>query len=131
MQERTIEALTDVMIDLKLLSGSRQNLIETNAFKKYYMHGVGHWLGMDVHDTGLHVVNGEPRKLEAGMSFTIEPGLYIPADDMTAPPEFRGIGIRIEDNIVVTSSGNENLTLKAPKEIADMESIIGTGSRWG
>jgi Xaa-Pro aminopeptidase len=130
MQEKTIEALTDVMIDLKLLKGTRQHLIETNAFKKYYMHGVGHWLGMDVHDTGLHVVSGEPRKLEPGMSFTIEPGLYIPYDDESAPAEFRGIGIRIEDNIVVTSNGGENLTVKAPKEIADMEAIIGTGSRW-
>lgn len=127
MQERTIEALTDVMIDLKLLSGSRQHLIETNAFKKYYMHGVGHWLGMDVHDTGLHVVNGEPRKLEPGMAFTIEPGLYIPADDTSAPAEFRGIGIRIEDNVVVTSNGCDNLTAKAPKEITEMESLIGTG----
>ena len=127
MQERTIEALTDVMTELNLLKGARQQLIETNAFKKYYMHGVGHWLGMDVHDCGLHVVNGEPRKLEPGMAFTIEPGLYIPADDMTAPAEFRGIGIRIEDNIVVTSTGQENLTAKAPKEISEMESLIGTG----
>ena len=127
MQERTIEALTDVMTELNLLKGARQQLIETNAFKKYYMHGVGHWLGMDVHDCGLHVVNGAPRKLEPGMAFTIEPGLYIPADDMTAPAEFRGIGIRIEDNIVVTSTGQENLTAKAPKEISEMESLIGTG----
>jgi Xaa-Pro aminopeptidase len=125
MQERTIEALTDVMIDLGLLKGARQHLIETNAFKKYYMHGVGHWLGMDVHDAGLHVVDGEPRKLEPGMAFTIEPGLYIPADDTTAPAEFRGIGIRIEDNIVVTPNGNENLTAKCPKEISEMEALIG------
>lgn len=127
MQERTIEALTDAMIELGLLKGARQHLIETNAFKKYYMHGVGHWLGMDVHDAGLHVVDGEPRKLEPGMAFTIEPGLYIPADDTTAPAEYRGIGIRIEDNVVVTASGCENLTASCPKEISEMESLIGTG----
>ena len=121
MQERTIEALTDVMIELGLLKGSRASLIESLAFKKYYPHGVGHWLGMDVHDCGLHVLNGEPRKLEIGMAFTVEPGLYIPADDLTAPAELRGIGIRIEDNVVVTATGHENLTVLAPKEVSELE----------
>jgi Xaa-Pro aminopeptidase len=125
MQERTIEYMTDLMLELKLLSGSRTSLIESLAYKKYYPHGVGHWLGMDVHDVGLHVLNGEPRKLEPGMAFTIEPGLYIPANDMDAPEELRGIGVRIEDNIVVTPAGCENLTASAPKEIADLEAIIG------
>jgi Xaa-Pro aminopeptidase len=128
MQERTIDALTDFMIELKLLSGSRQHLVETLAFKKYYPHGVGHWLGLDVHDAGLHIVKGEPRKLEPGMSFTVEPGIYIPADDMSAPAELRGIGIRIEDNIVVTANGCENLTALAPKEVKDLEDIVGTRS---
>jgi Xaa-Pro aminopeptidase len=127
MQERTIDALTDVMIEFGLLKGAKQHLIDTLAFKKYYPHGVSHYLGLDVHDSGLHVVRGEPRKLEVGMSFTIEPGLYIPADDESAPKEFRGIGIRIEDNIVVTANGCENLTAMAPKEIADLEAIIGRG----
>lgn len=128
MQERTVEYLTDFMIELKLLSGSRAELIENLAYKKYYPHGVGHYLGMDVHDVGLHVTNGEPRRLEPGMAFTIEPGLYVPADDMSAPQELRGIGIRIEDNIVVTPSGSENLTRLVPKEIKEMEDLIGTGS---
>lgn len=127
MQERTIESLTDAMIEFGLLKGSRSHLIDTLAFKKYYPHGVSHYLGLDVHDAGLHIVRGEPRKLEAGMSFTVEPGLYIPADDDSAPKEFRGIGIRIEDNIVVTSTGSENLTASCPKEIADLEALIGRG----
>jgi Xaa-Pro aminopeptidase len=129
MQEVTVDALTDLMIDLRLLSGSRQQLIDTLAYKKYYPHGVSHWLGMDVHDTGLQLIRGEPRVLEPGMAFTIEPGIYIPVDDMTAPEELRGIGIRIEDDVVVTATGCENLTEMCPKEVADMEAIIGTASR--
>ena len=127
MQDVTVEVLTDLMLDLKLLTGSRQKNIDTLAFKKYYPHGVSHWLGLDVHDTGLHILNGQPRVLEPGMAFTIEPGLYIPAHDMSAPEDLRGIGIRIEDNIVVTANGCENLTASAPKEIADLEAIIGKG----
>lgn len=127
MQERTIEYLTEVMIEFGLLKGSKQHLIDTLAFKKYYPHGVSHYLGMDVHDAGLHVVGGEPRNLEVGMSFTVEPGLYIPIGDETAPKEFRGIGIRIEDNVVVTAAGCENLTASCPKEITDLESLIGRG----
>ena len=125
LQEATIEMLTDLMLDLKLLSGTRKPLIDSLAFKKYYPHGVSHWLGMDVHDAGLHILRGEPRKLEAGMAFTVEPGLYIPAGDMSAPAELRGIGIRIEDNLVVTETGSENLTLSCPKEISELEAIIG------
>jgi Xaa-Pro aminopeptidase len=130
MQERTIEYLTDFMIELKLLSGSRTQLIESLAYKKYYPHGVSHWLGMDVHDVGLSIVNGEPRKLEPGMAFTVEPGLYIPANDHSAPEELRGIGIRIEDNIVVTPTGCENLTAQCPKEIKDIEAVVGTGGKF-
>jgi Xaa-Pro aminopeptidase len=125
LQEVTVDALTDIMIDLKLLEGSRQSLIDSQAFKRYYPHGVGHWLGMDVHDAGMSIINGEPRLLEPGMAFTIEPGLYIPADDMNAPAELRGIGIRIEDNVIVTPTGCENLTASCPKEVHDLESIIG------
>jgi Xaa-Pro aminopeptidase len=128
MQERTIEFLTDFMIELGLLKGSRSALIEEFAYKKYYPHGVGHWLGMDVHDVGAHLLRGEPRRLESGMVFTVEPGLYIPADDLDAPAELRGIGIRIEDNILVNEVSCEVMTSLAPKEIAEMEAIIGTES---
>ena len=100
-------------------------MIEALQHKKYYPHGVGHWLGMDVHDAGLYYRKGEPRPLEPGMCFTIEPGLYIPADDTSVPSKYRGIGVRIEDNVVVTSHGCENMTVSVPKEIADIEKVVG------
>lgn len=117
--------LTDLMLELGLLSGRKDDLIQALAQKKYYPHGIGHWLGMDVHDAGLYFKKGEPRPISANMCFTIEPGLYIPADDSSAPQKYRGIGIRIEDNIRVTLNGSENMTSSAPKEIADLEKIVG------
>lgn len=117
--------LTDLMLELGLLSGRKDDLIQALAQKKYYPHGIGHWLGMDVHDAGLYYKNGEPRPIEANMCFTIEPGLYIPYDDQSAPAKYRGIGIRIEDNIRVTSNGCENMTSSAPKEISDIEKVVG------
>ncbi|UXR65565.1 aminopeptidase P family protein [Bdellovibrio bacteriovorus] len=117
--------LTDLMLDLGLLSGRKDDLIQSLAQKKYYPHGIGHWLGMDVHDAGLYFKKGEPRPIEANMCFTIEPGLYIPADDTSAPQKYRGIGIRIEDNLRVTSTGSENMTSSVPKEIADIEKVVG------
>lgn len=125
LQETTIEGLTDLMIELHLLSGSRSSLIESLAYKKYYPHGVSHYLGMDVHDAGLYILNGEPRRIEPGMVLTIEPGLYIPIDDASAPAELRGIGVRIEDNVVVTTDGCENLTHSAPKEVNELEALVG------
>jgi len=123
----TVEVLTDAMIELKLLKGSCKELIDSLAYRKYYPHGVSHWLGMDVHDAGLYQIGDESRRLEPGMCFTIEPGLYIPADDMDAPEELRGIGVRIEDNVLVTPSGCEVLTSAAPKEVTDLEAIVGKG----
>lgn len=125
LQKKTIDGLVDVLIDENLLKGPKADIIEKKTFTKYYMHGVGHWLGLDVHDAGLTEINGEPRPLEAGMCLTIEPGLYIPHDDQDAPKELRGFGIRIEDNIHVTASGHENMTSMCPKEVADLEAIIG------
>lgn len=124
LHDASAEMLTQVMVDEGLLTGTVAENIDNSNFRKYYPHGVGHWLGMDVHDCGRANVNGESRKLEAGMYLTIEPGLYIPKDDMTAPEELRGIGIRIEDNILVTTFGNENLTQGVPKEVDEIESIM-------
>lgn len=131
-QDRTIDFLTDAMIDLKLIKTSRSEAIERLLFKKYYPHGVSHYLGMDVHDTGLYQTSTPAgpqdltsRKLEAGLAYTIEPGLYIPIDDKEAPDELRGIGVRIEDNVVITAHGCENLTEATPKEVADLEAIVG------
>ncbi len=117
--------LTDVMLELGLLSGRKDDLIQALAQKKYYPHGIGHWLGMDVHDAGLYFKKGEPRPIEENMCFTIEPGIYIPAGDTSAPQKYRGIGVRIEDNIRVTSNGSEVMTSSAPKEISDLEKVVG------
>jgi Xaa-Pro aminopeptidase len=125
LQDRTIEYLTDAMNDLKLLHVPRSEAVERQLFKKYYPHGVSHYLGMDVHDAGLYQIHNEPRRLEVGMAYTIEPGLYIPADDSSAPEELRGIGVRIEDNVVITSSGCEVMTSAAPKEVAELEALVG------
>ncbi len=118
------EMLTKVMVDEGLLKGSVAENIKNSSYKKYYPHGFGHWLGMDVHDCGRATINGESRMLEAGMCLTVEPGLYIPQDDMDAPEALRGIGIRIEDNILVTTFGNENLTESCPKEVDQIEAIM-------
>lgn len=117
--------LTDLMLELGLLSGRKDDVIAALQQKKYYPHGIGHWLGMDVHDAGLYYKKGVPREIEANMCFTIEPGLYIPAEDSSAPQKYRGIGIRIEDNLRVTSHGCENMTSSVPKEIADIEKVVG------
>ena len=107
-------------IDLGLCRGTLDEVLETEAYKQFYMHRAGHWLGMDVHDAGLYQVKGASQKLVPGMVLTVEPGTYIrPADNV--PDEFWDIGIRIEDDVLVTASGIENLTLAAPKSVADVE----------
>jgi Xaa-Pro aminopeptidase len=127
LHEMGTELLTDLMLGLGLLSGRREDILKAGDQKKYYPHGIGHFLGMDVHDSGLYFSKEmEPRKIQAGMTFTIEPGFYIPADDSAAPSKYRGIGVRIEDNILVTSSGHEVMTKNCPKEIPELEKIIGT-----
>lgn len=122
LHEMGASMLTDLMLELGLLTGRKDDIMKSGEHKKYYPHGIGHFLGMDVHDAGLYFSkNGEPRKIEEGMVFTVEPGLYIPPADQEAAKEYRGIGIRIEDNILVTAFGHEVLTKKCPKEIADLE----------
>jgi Xaa-Pro aminopeptidase len=121
--------LTDLMLSLGLLSGRKEDIMKANEHRKYYPHGIGHYLGMDVHDSGMYFKKDvkEPRAIEEGMVFTIEPGIYIPASDESASKNYRGIGIRIEDNILVTSRGHEVLTAKAPKEVTDLEKVVGKG----
>jgi len=107
-------------VDLGLCRGTRDEVLETGAFRQFYMHRAGHWLGMDVHDAGLYQVNGASRKLAPGMVLTVEPGTYIrPAENV--PAEFWDIGVRIEDDVLVTATGIENLTAAAPKTVADVE----------
>ena len=121
LHDKAVRMLTEGMVRLGLLEGEVDALIHENAFRRYYMHRTSHWLGLDVHDVGSYTVDGKPRPLEAGMVFTIEPGLYIAPDDESAPPELRGIGIRIEDDILVTPQGHENLTVSIPRTANDVE----------
>jgi len=115
-----VEVLAQGMIDLKLLQGGVAEAVETEAYKKFYMHRTGHWLGLDVHDAGDYKRNGEWRVLAPGMVLTVEPGCYIRAGD-GVPERFAGIGVRIEDDVVVTDAGAEVLTRDAPKQPADIE----------
>ncbi len=150
VHDETTAVLVDGMLSVGLLSGSVEENIESGAYRRYYMHKTGHWLGIDVHDVGPYFVSanghataggaGHPtaaaaldptrsgaapgmvsRPLEPGMITTVEPGLYIPADDADAPESFRGLGIRIEDDVVVTADGHENLSAGIPKTVADVE----------
>jgi Xaa-Pro aminopeptidase len=122
LHERAVRVLTQGMVKLGLLSGDVDQLIKDAAFRRYYMHRTSHWLGLDVHDAGSYrAAGGEPRRLEPGMVFTIEPGLYVAPDDDKAPAQLRGIGIRIEDDILVTETGHENLTAAIPRSIGDVE----------
>jgi Xaa-Pro aminopeptidase len=106
---------------VKLPPGSPEEKTAPPGYRKYYMHRTSHWLGMDVHDVGDYAVNGASRPLQPGMVLTVEPGLYVAADDEAAPAALRGVGIRIEDDLLVTVGGNENLTAAVPKEIGDVE----------
>lgn len=125
-----VRRLTEGMCALGLLSGGIDELIETAAYKRYYMHRTGHWLGMDVHDVGAYMVERQPRALEAGMVTTVEPGLYIAADDEQAPEPLRGIGVRIEDDILITDSGPDNLTAACVKQVEDVETMMRDTPRW-
>lgn len=120
----SVQILTQGLVNLGLLTGTVETLIETEAYKVFYMHRIGHWLGMDVHDVGAYKIDDEWRLLEAGMVLTIEPGLYIQADCESVAPKWRGIGIRIEDDILVTADGHEVLTSNAPKTIAEIETLM-------
>ena len=123
-----VRVITEGLIDLGLLSGSVDENIETNAYRAYYMHGSGHWLGLDVHDAGRYRDDaGHYRPLEPGMVTTVEPGIYI-RRDAAVPQDFRSIGIRIEDDILVTPHGNENLTANIPKTVDEIEAIVGAGA---
>ena len=118
--EAALKVLTQGLKDLKLLHGDLDALIEDEAYKPYYMHRTGHWLGMDVHDAGEYKVDGKWRIFQPGMTCTVEPGLYLRADKKV-PKAYRDIGIRIEDDVLVTESGCEVLTAAAPKTVTEIE----------
>ncbi|MBZ0104828.1 MAG: Xaa-Pro aminopeptidase [Sulfuricella denitrificans] len=121
--DAAVKVLAQGFIDLGLCQGTLAEVLEQESYKRYYMHRTGHWLGMDVHDVGEYKLGGEWRLLEPGMVLTVEPGCYIrPADDV--PERFWNIGIRIEDDVVVTESGCEVLTHGAPRTVAEIEELM-------
>lgn len=122
--EVSVQVITQGLVALGLLSGDIDTLIAANAHKAFYMHRIGHWLGMDVHDVGDYKIEGEWRLLEAGMVMTVEPGIYISPDDETVAKKWRGIGVRIEDDVLITKDGNDVLSKDAPKTIADIEALM-------
>ncbi|HMU88632.1 MAG TPA: M24 family metallopeptidase, partial [Agitococcus sp.] len=119
-----VEVLTQGLLDLGLLQGSLAGNIEQGTYREFYMHRTGHWLGMDVHDVGDYKIADEWRQLEAGMVLTVEPGLYISPDNERVAARWRGIGIRIEDDVLVTKTGHEVLTDAAPKSVIDIEQLM-------
>ncbi len=119
-----VEVLTQGLCDLGIVEGPASKAVETESYKPYYMHRTSHWLGMDVHDVGDYHVQRRPRLLEAGFVLTVEPGLYIAAGS-PCDPKWHGIGIRIEDDVLVTETGHRVLTEAIPKSVADLETILG------
>ena len=127
LNDLTCHFLTKELHKLGILTGDITRLLEERACKKYFIHGLGHWLGLDVHDVGDYQVNSnreQLRSFETGMVMTIEPGLYFPLTDTSIDEKWRGIGVRIEDNIAVTDQGHENLTVNAVKSVADIEALM-------
>jgi Xaa-Pro aminopeptidase len=122
--DRTVRVLTEGLVRLGLLEGEVDKLIEENKFRKFFMHRTSHWLGMDVHDAGPYKVGDEWRRLAPGMVMTVEPGLYIAEDAEDVDPRYRGIGIRIEDDVLVTDNGHEVLSARVPKTISDIEGAM-------
>ncbi len=122
--EATVRVITEGLVELGLLDGEVEQLIESEAHRAFYMHRAGHWLGMDVHDVGEYKVGGQWRVLEPGMALTVEPGIYIAADNQSVAKKWRGIGVRIEDDVVVTKQGCEILTSGVPKTVAEIEALM-------
>lgn len=122
--EATVRVITEGLVKIGLLEGDVNELIKSEAYKEFYMHRAGHWLGMDVHDVGDYKVGGEWRVLEPGMVMTVEPGIYVAPDNERVAKKWRGIGIRIEDDVVITKDGNEILTSGVPKTVAEIEALM-------
>ncbi len=123
VHQRATEILVDGLREFGILSGQTKEIIEKGEHRRFFMHGTSHWLGMDVHDVGKYKLGEESRILEPGMVLTVEPGLYIAEDAEGVNDRYRGIGVRIEDDVLVTADGHEVLTAAIPKEIDDIETL--------
>jgi len=127
-----VRTITRGLVELKILKGTSRSvskLIREEKYKPFYMHRTGHWLGMDVHDVGDYKVDGEWRLLEPGMCMTVEPGLYIAPDVRGVAKRWRGIGIRIEDDAVVSKEGHEVLSAGVPKKVDEIEALMSEQGR--
>ena len=128
LQEECVSGIVDLLLDWKVLKGNREEVMASKEYHKYFPHRVGHWLGLDVHDVGSYDVNGNPKPFVENMALTIEPGLYFhPKHTQHLSQEWQGLGLRIEDDILVNKKGHEVLSAVAPKEIGDIESLMGSG----
>lgn len=124
IHDAAVHTLVDGLLSLGLLQGSLEAVVANGDYKRFYRHKTGHWLGLDVHDVGEYQIDGASRLLEPGMVLTIEPGLYIPADDPTVAPQWRGIGIRIEDDVLITRDGHRVLTAALERSADDIEALM-------
>jgi Xaa-Pro aminopeptidase len=122
--DATVRVITRGLIELGLLKGNERDLIKAGAYRDFYMHRAGHWIGLDVHDVGDYQVDGKWRQLEPGMVLTIEPGIYIAPNNTKVPKKWRGIGVRIEDDVAVTKDGYQVLTAGVPKRAEDIEALM-------
>lgn len=122
--ETAIDVMVDGLLNEGLLNGDKAEIIEAGTYQQFCVHKTSHWLGIDVHDVGDYRVDGTWRALEPGMVITVEPGIYIAKDEPDAPQRFRGMGIRIEDDVLITKTGNEVLTAAAPKQIDTIEAAM-------
>jgi Xaa-Pro aminopeptidase len=119
-----VQVIAEGLCALGLLKGDAQTAVATGSYRQFFPAKTGHWLGLDVHDVGDYRIDGEPRELEPGMVVTVEPGIYVAPDDRSVPERWRGIGIRIEDDVAVTRRGNEVLTAAVPKEPEAIEALL-------
>ena len=127
LHDHCVRSLTEGMLSLGLLTGTVEDRIADQGYRRFFMHGTSHWLGLDVHDVGAYTKAGKARPLEAGMVITVEPGLYIAHDAHDVPDELRGIGVRIEDDVVITVDGNEVMTASCPKQVEELEALCSAG----
>ncbi|HEX6731415.1 MAG TPA: Xaa-Pro aminopeptidase [Pyrinomonadaceae bacterium] len=125
LKKHSIEVLTEGMVELGLLKGDPEQLIKDKKYEQFYMHGLGHMLGIDVHDVGRYYYGKDSRALEPGVVMTVEPGVYISVDTKDIPEQYLGIGVRIEDDVLCTHNGPRVLTSKVPKEAEEIEQLMG------
>jgi Xaa-Pro aminopeptidase len=124
IHDAAVKRIVEGLVALGILEGDPAELAAREAHRRFYMHGTSHWLGLDVHDVGAYKQGGEPRRLEAGVVFTVEPGIYVATDSEGVDERFRGIGVRIEDDVAITADGHENLTSAIPKDPDEVEALV-------